>query len=133
MVMSEKVCIGGRRGKSIILRSEVGPERAEFPWPGDGEWVLCPSSGISAYTGQEVMPCAAIVRVEGGALVATLRAPTEDEFRPARDLSLADLEAFTAGLSDAQLRRTLAWLIWQHRGSLPEDIRSRIAEEGESP
>lgn len=83
----------------------------------DGTFTTITLADIDAATG-------AVVLVESLKPIG-VKLPTYD-LRPLKNVSLADVQTFVDGLTVAQLRKAVAWMIYQMRESLPDDIRDKI-------
>lgn len=115
-----------RRGRLGLL-DENGDVLAVYETPSpDGIFEIDRHGDATAITAAEI-PAATgtVVTVEGGRPYG-IRLPTFD-FHPMRAVTRAEINAFVDGLTAAQTRRALAWVIYQLRDQIPEDVRDRIS------
>lgn len=110
----------------VSVLDEEGGRLVAFPAPDvDGLYEVDSSGEAASITLQDVEAATgAVIVVEGGQPYG-VKLPTAD-YRPLRRATRAEINAFVDGLTAAQLRRALAWVIFQLRDQLPDDVRNRI-------
>ena len=125
-------------------------ELASAPVPEDGLWLMPSDRGRFAGAPQGWLPVSEqlewisesgepvsagagdLVVSVTGRKVAPLRLPSLSQWRPMQGATLAQIDSALSGLSAAQLRRVLAWLVYQQRESLPENISRAIQRDDPS-
>lgn len=125
--MSEPLSIAHRRGRVSIKRRGRVLLDAESPGAGDWLWSFESATWAPLQLPLRARPKGLALRITKEGRIRLLCDPCPSCFSAAA--SLPECEAWVQGLTASQMRRLLAWLVYQQREELPANVREVIAGE----